>query len=364
MRRDELKVASIFEPEQVQVTEAQSLDVPAMLRRIGRGRIGARDLLPAEATLLFQEIFENRVSPAVVGAALMALRVKGETANELLGALAAAQARTQAIPTDPLRPVVSIPSYNGARNLPNLVWLLACLVARQGVQVIIHGMSTDHDQGKRRTRTEEVVKAFGTRPLADLAQARSSFEQNLPVYVPLRMINPSLASLIQMREELGVRNTGHSLVKMLNPTDRSDCLRISCFTHQEFDELQHEVFSQLKVPALISRGAEGEVVTNLRKPGAIDFVHRGTTIPAFVPLSDTASGQGFGSWSNNSIFNPGVNVNLPHRTDITATVEFTVAVLAGAQSVPLPMLAQVDAIVQSARFAFEFDHHGSQSHEK
>jgi hypothetical protein len=33
------------------------------------------------------------------------------------------------IHVDPARPVISIPSYNGARNTPNLVPLLACLLA-------------------------------------------------------------------------------------------------------------------------------------------------------------------------------------------------------------------------------------------
>lgn len=38
------------------------------------------------------------------------------------------------------RPLIVLPSYNGARKLPVLTPLLALLLARQGQRVLLHGM--------------------------------------------------------------------------------------------------------------------------------------------------------------------------------------------------------------------------------
>lgn len=313
--------------------ELPQVDVPSLLRRIGRGASGSRDLERHEAKNLFEALYSGYLSEASIGALLMALRVKGESSAELLGALDALPTFINNVPTLENKPVVSIPSYNGARNLPNLTWLLALLLARQGIQVIVHGMSTDHDDGKRRTRTEEIIRSFGGAALTTLSDATEQFEKNLPVYVPLELLSPALASLINRRVELGVRNTAHSLVKMLNPTERSDCLRISSFTHPEFEVLQHSVFEALKVPAIILRGTEGEVVANIRRPTKIDLMNRGFCLTVVEE-------------PNQKNFVP---LNLPHRSDCEATVQYMIEVLSGATSVPAALAAQVEAIVNAAR---------------
>ena len=40
-----------------------------------------------------------------------------------------------------------LPSYNGARKLPNLTALLALLLAQQGIQVLVHGVDDDAGTG-------------------------------------------------------------------------------------------------------------------------------------------------------------------------------------------------------------------------
>ena len=313
--------------------ELPQLEVASYLRRIGRGAIGSRSLNRQESEKLFFALYSGSLSEASIGALLMALRVKGETADELLGALDALPNFIDKVPTLPDRPVIAIPSYNGARNLPNLTWLLALLLARQGLQVIVHGMSTDHDEGKRRTRTEQIVNAYGSKPLVSLQDACAQFEQQRPVYVPLPLLSPALATLLERRVELGVRNTAHSLVKMLNPSDRTDCLRVCSFTHPEFEQLQHRVFELLKVPAIIMRGTEGEVVANVRRPSKIDLLNRGFALTVVTEPS----------------LKNFVPLNLPNRADCEATVQYMVEVLSGATSVPAALAAQIEAIVYAAR---------------
>ncbi len=309
------------------------LDASALLRRIGRGASGSRHLSRHEAQALFEALLANQLPEAVVGAVIIALRVKGETCDELLGGLDALPSFINKVPTVSDRPVVSIPSYNGARNLPNLTWLLALLLAREGIQVIVHGKRN----ADLRTHTEEVVRYWdrqchhSSSILASPLESIEHFLQNKPIYLAIETFSPALAALIDRRLELGVRNTAHSLVKMLNPTDRTDCLRITCFTHPEFETLQHQVFEAIRAPAMILRATEGEVVANVRRSSRIDLMNRGFALPVVESEKNFAT------------------LDLPIRSDIAGTVNYMNRILDGSIPTPLALAAQVDAIVNAAR---------------
>src|SRR5438309_1978196 len=63
--------------------------------------------------------------------------------KEIGRGLDATHARLQRASSASGRPVVVLPSYNGARRLPVLTPLLAGLVARRGLPVLIHGTATE-----------------------------------------------------------------------------------------------------------------------------------------------------------------------------------------------------------------------------
>ena len=70
------------------------------------------------------------------------MRIKGETPEEMAGFLDATHARLTRFPATE-RPLVVLPSYNGARRLPVLTPLLALLLAREGLPVLVHGAATE-----------------------------------------------------------------------------------------------------------------------------------------------------------------------------------------------------------------------------
>ena len=65
------------------------------LKDIGRGKEGARSLARAQAADLFGQILDGAVTDLEIGAYCIAMRVKGETAEEMCGFLDATQARLQ-----------------------------------------------------------------------------------------------------------------------------------------------------------------------------------------------------------------------------------------------------------------------------
>jgi anthranilate phosphoribosyltransferase len=302
------------------------MDITEVIREIGRGKHGARSISASKAQMLFEAIFAQSLAPEALGAVLMAFRMKGETVDELIGALSAAQAFTQIVPTDHSRPVVAIPSYNGARNMANLTPLLACLLSDAGVQVVVHGVRTD----SKRITTAQIMAAMGHELLNDVAQAPDLLARNEPVFVPIDVLSPALDRVLGLRQVLGVRNTAHSIVKLLDPCARPDSVRMVSYTHPEFDQLQHQLFATLGAPAVIMRGTEGEVVANAKRQARINWVCQGQTTTLVQadtqPLREVPL--------------------LPPAHDVAATAGWIQSVLAGERAVPALIEQQVLLILR------------------
>ena len=134
-------------------------DLARWIREIGRGPHAARPLDRAAARELGSAMLAGGVPPLELGAILIAYRIKGETLEELAGFMSAVEDATArlASPHDALRPVV-LPSYNGARRLPNLTALLALLL-RVDVAVGLRGaddrLRLDLDQHLRKNERRD-----------------------------------------------------------------------------------------------------------------------------------------------------------------------------------------------------------------
>lgn len=307
-------------------------DVGPYLKRVGRGSVGARSLEREEMQRLFGAMLDGEVGDVELGGLLVAFRMKGESLDEILGALAASQARLAPVAIDALRPVVAIPSYNGARKTPNLVPLLAGLLADAGVQVIIHGIRHDPN----RITTCEVIQAMGHSPAATVTEAALSLERGNPAFVPIDVLAPPLARLLQLRERLGVRHVGHTLVKLLSPIDvarhgQARCVRLMSFTHVEFNKLQHEVMERIGARAVVMRGSEGEAVAGMKRLFQVDWIERGAT-RMLAPADPHASDR---------------PVMLPPADDAVATAAWVQAALSGEQPVPENVGRQVALILEA-----------------
>src|SRR3954467_11766677 len=102
------------------------MGISQYIKEIGRGKQGARPLDRAQAADLFGQVLDGTVTDLEIGAFCLAMRIKGETTEEMAGFLDATHARLTLVPaTD--KPLVVLPSYNGARKLPVLTPLLAAL---------------------------------------------------------------------------------------------------------------------------------------------------------------------------------------------------------------------------------------------
>lgn len=232
-----------------------------IIKEIGRGTKGSRDLSAADAQALFGAILDQTVPPLELGAILLSLRIKGESESELDGFMAALDARTPQFGlAQPSPRCVVIPTYNGARRQPNYVPLLALLLSRLGVPVLIHGR---HDFDSR-VSPFELLAALGIECQADLAAAQARLDAGDIACVATETLVPGLDQLLALRPRLGVRNSGHSVGKLLDPL-RGHSVRLVAVTHPEYVDRMAGYLSRNAGTALLMRGTEGEAYANPRR---------------------------------------------------------------------------------------------------
>src|ERR1019366_4667915 len=118
------------------------MGISQYIKVIGRGKHGARSLSREQAADLFGQVLDRTVTDLEIGGFCLAMRIKGETPQEMAGFLDATRQRLNHVPATE-KPVIVIPSYNGTRKLPVLTPLLALLLAREGLPVLVHGTATE-----------------------------------------------------------------------------------------------------------------------------------------------------------------------------------------------------------------------------
>jgi anthranilate phosphoribosyltransferase len=302
------------------------------IKEIGRGKEGARSLTRTQAADLFGLVLDGAVSDLEIGAFCLSMRIKGETPLELMGFIDAAEARINVNALQATgdkastRPVVVIPSYNGARKLPVLVPLLAGLLAQNGVSVLVHGIESK--SGAAINNSASAAHRVTSAEVFALLDLPSSVQ-----FVPIAKLSPALKKLLDVRKVVGLRNSAHSVVKLINPYRAVADMRsvlVTSYTHPEYAVSMNETLAGLGATALLLRGTEGEAVADPRRTPVMTGLANGQAV--------TLQEMQHGSLDTLPA--------LPATTDAAMTARYIQSVLAGEQSVPAPIALQVQHILK------------------
>jgi len=300
------------------------MTIAAYIKEIGRGKEGARSLSQAQSYDLMSQVLDGRVTDLEIGAFAIAMRIKGETTEELAGFLDATQERCH--PLRPTHPMVVLPSYNGARKLPNLTALLALLLTQEGIPVLVHGPSRDPG----RVTTAEIFHDLGLPIAHDADDVRQAWARREPVFIATEVLCPPLARLLDARWVIGLRNPGHTVAKLLDPTRGGAALRVCNYTHPEYSQSLTQFLQHSGANAMLMRGTEGEPVADPRRLPKLDVFMRGIQRP---DLSLSAQ--------------EGVLTELPvlpRAIDAATTAVYIQSVISGEKPAPAPLLQQSDCI--------------------
>ncbi len=302
------------------------------IKEIGRGKAGARSMSRADAQQLYAAMLDGRVSDLELGGILLAMRIKGESVDEIAGFLDAAETSFDRLTAPPgtYAPIV-IPSYNGSRHMANLTPLLAMLLAREGAPVLVHGVIHDPN----RVTTAEIFQELGLPFSHTVQQAEAQFAKHEPAFMTIEALAPRMAHLLSLRRILGVRSSTHTLVKIMQPFV-GPALRLTSYTHSEYLEMLASYFTTAapaaRGDAFLMRGTEGETVANAKRAQQIDWFHEGghtILVQKQQPVDELPP--------------------LPAARDAATTAAWIRGALVGEQPTPAPIIEQVEHCLMVAK---------------
>jgi len=171
------------------------------------------DLTRAEMAEAMGEIADGQATPAQVGAFLAALRLKGETVDEIAGAAEVMRARVEHVRVDKDVFVDTCGTGGDGRNTFNISTTAAFVVAGAGVTVAKHG----NRAVSSRAGSADVLAALGVNVDAAKEVVERSISEVGIGFLFAPRLHPAFKAVAGIRRELGVRTVFNLLGPLANP---------------------------------------------------------------------------------------------------------------------------------------------------
>ncbi len=222
------------------------------IQKLGKGKNGMLPLSMQEAYEAMNMIACYDVEPEQIGAFLMLMRVKEETAEEVAGFT---KALKESLPfqSDHPAPAIDWAAYAGKKR--QLPWFLlaALTISRRGYPVFMHGLNRSDE----RVYVPEALDALDMAAANSIQEAEQHLSENAFAYLPISKLSPLTAELIASRELLGLRSPLQTVARMLNPL--SAPLSVMGVFHPNFAVIHQQAALCLEQPnILICKGEGGE----------------------------------------------------------------------------------------------------------
>ncbi|MDB5107026.1 MAG: anthranilate phosphoribosyltransferase [Fibrobacteres bacterium] len=240
------------------------------VKKVGKGRTLSADLASGEARTAFNLLLDGAFHPAQAGAFLQALRIK-ELSQEELDALAETFRSRMAA----LRPLAGEKSLvlnmaSDTQRKGGLASLLAAhLLRRFGIGVgIVRSAPVLQKNKASFEETWELAKLLDPAgPLFPMASGPAPAPA--PVLADCAALVPGLASLDDLRSQLGFRSCLHTAEKLVNPWPASPMLL----------GISHKHYALRLAATMAAQGARGRIL--LGNHGTVDLVlHKETEMVA------------------------------------------------------------------------------------
>jgi anthranilate phosphoribosyltransferase len=175
--------------------------------------IDRRDLTSDEMASVVGEIMDGKATPAQIGALLAAMRMKGETVEEVVGAARAMRSRMTPVPFVAEAMVDTCGTGGDGSRSINVSTIAAFVVAAAGVAVPKHGNRAQSS----RSGAHDVIEALGLHPatppelsLRCLQEAKLAF-----LFAPAH--HAATKHVVGPRKEVGFRTLFNLLGPLTNP---------------------------------------------------------------------------------------------------------------------------------------------------
>lgn len=224
-----------------------SVDFKALIAYVADGK----PLSQAAAEKAFEIIMSGEATPSQMGAFLMALRVRGETVDEIAGAAKVMRAKAVHV-TAPRGAIDTCGTGGDARGTYNISTGAALVVAACGVPVAKHG----NRALSSKSGSADVLAALGVNIDADMKLVEQSMAEANIGFLMAPRHHSAMRHVGPTRVELGTRTIFNLLGPLSNPAGARRQL-IGVF-HRQWTRPMAEVLGQLgSERAWVVHGSDG-----------------------------------------------------------------------------------------------------------
>jgi anthranilate phosphoribosyltransferase len=241
-------------------------DLRALLAKVATGAALTRE----EAALAFNRMMSGEATPSQMGALLMALRVRGETVDEITGAVTVMREKMLRV-SAPVHAVDVVGTGGDASGSFNISTCAAFIVAGAGVPVAKHG----NRALSSRSGAADVLAALGVNiELAPEAIARCIETAGIGfMFAPMH--HPAMKNVGPTRVELGTRTIFNLLGPLSNPAGVKRQM-VGVFSRQWTEPLAQVLRNLGAESAWVVHGSDGLDEITTSGPTAVAALENGT----------------------------------------------------------------------------------------
>jgi len=184
-----------------------------MIEQAIRKLIDRHDLDRAEMAEVFGEVMDGKASDVQKSALLVALRMKGETAEEITGAALAMRERVTRLSVDADRIVDTCGTGGDGRGTFNVSTVAAIVAAGGGASVAKHGNRAVSSA----CGSADVLKELGVFIDLDAPRMSEVLRRTGISFLFAPRLHPAMGAVAGVRRELGVRTMFNVLGPLTNP---------------------------------------------------------------------------------------------------------------------------------------------------
>jgi anthranilate phosphoribosyltransferase len=225
------------------------------LKAVGRGAKLKRDLTTGEAKEAMSLILTRQATLVQIGGFLIAHRVKGESADEVIGFTQAARASCRQIhPNVENLMDLGLP-YDGKAKTPQLGPVIALVLAAAGQPVVFHGdlnVPTKYGVGPL-----ELLEALGVEPDQPLDVVKRNIERMGIGFLYAPRFAPDWHALMPVRQQFGLRTVLNTVEKLLNPANAP--ITVVGFFHKNYLIRMLDVVHHFTPKGWLIQGVEGSI---------------------------------------------------------------------------------------------------------
>src|SRR5262245_748024 len=175
--------------------------------------LDGHDLSRDESRALFETIVEGRLADPLMAAAFVALRMRGETADELIGAATALHSAARAFPSPDYLFADSCGTGGDFSGSINVSTAAAFVAAACGLSVVKHG----NRSFTSKCGSADVLEALGARLDLTPLESRDILDATSFCFLLAPYYHPGIAHAGPVRRALKVRTVMNLLGPCLNP---------------------------------------------------------------------------------------------------------------------------------------------------